>query len=70
MTELEKTISGLEEELADPGLYDGSTDRSAEARRLTGRLAEVRRELDEAVEEWTAAQEALEAMEADDDPNC
>lgn len=70
VTELEKTISGLEEELADPGLYDGSTDRSAEARRLTGRLAEVRRELDEAVEEWTAAQEALEAMEADDDPNC
>ena len=68
VTELEERVVGLEESLAHPDLYDGSEESAEEAGRLTTALKTSQDELEQAVEEWTAAQEAMEALGAGEDP--
>ncbi|GGE66507.1 ABC transporter ATP-binding protein [Streptosporangium jomthongense] len=63
MESLHETLSGLEAELADPGLYnDESKNRLKE---LLGRQSEAKARLEDAEAEWLDVSETVEAMEAE-----
>lgn len=63
MESLNETLSGLESELADPGLYgDESKNRLKE---LLGKQAEAKARLNDVETEWLDVSETVEAMEAE-----
>jgi ATP-binding cassette, subfamily F, member 3 len=61
---LEARIASITQALEDPALYT-RTGGVAEATRLGGELDSVRRELDVAMEQWTAAETEVEALTVD-----
>lgn len=63
VTELERRVAELDLAVAEPGLYE-RPDGHAQATVLARELAQVRRELAVAMEQWEAAVEAAEALEA------
>ncbi|MEH6560004.1 MAG: ATP-binding cassette domain-containing protein [Marinobacter sp.] len=63
MESLNETLSGLESELADPGLYgDESKNRLKD---LLGKQAEAKARLNDVEAEWLDVSETVEAMEAE-----
>lgn len=63
MESLNETLSGLESELADPGLYgDESKNRLKE---LLGKQAEAKARLNDVEAEWLDVSETVEVMEAE-----
>ena len=60
---LEKRIAAITTRLEDPALYT-RVGGVAEANRLGAELDELRRELDSAVEQWTAAESEVESLSA------
>jgi ATP-binding cassette subfamily F protein 3 len=60
----EAEVERLRSELAEPTLYDGSSDAARKAAMLQRQLAAAQRVLDTALERWTSAAEALDAATA------
>ena len=64
MEKAQKALEGIEEVLSDPELYtDGA--RKAELTDALAKQADLKARLDNAEQQWLAAEEALEAMEAE-----
>ncbi|MGM0543052.1 MAG: ABC-F family ATP-binding cassette domain-containing protein [Pseudomonadota bacterium] len=64
MEKAQKALEGIEEVLSDPELYtDGA--RKAELTNALAKQADLKARLDNAEQQWLAAEEALEAMEAE-----
>ncbi len=57
---LEGAIGALEEQVADPALYDGGGEGARKAGQLDRELKSLRAELDRALARWTDAVDALE----------
>jgi ATP-binding cassette subfamily F protein 3 len=61
--EAEAAVSELEAVLANPTLYDGSSESAREARRLNVELKKARQILERAMSRWADAIELLDALE-------
>lgn len=64
MEKEQKALTTLEEQLADPALYTDAS-RKAELTKALAKQADIKARLDDAEQRWLAAEEELEAAEAD-----
>lgn len=59
----EQVVAGIEADLADGSIYDGSAEGNRRADELGRSLEEAKRILDETVSKWSDAVEALESLD-------
>ncbi|NOG32583.1 ATP-binding cassette domain-containing protein [Halomonas sp. TBZ9] len=64
MEKEQNALTALEEQLADPALYT-DTNRKVELTNALAKQADIKARLDDAEQRWLAAEEELEAAEAD-----